>query len=401
MAQTHEVIDFILKLVTLSENKTTAATQLWLQQWLFASNEGLKSKLLEPTRSKSNKEGLLEDIVENLLSNPSFSASYNNIVAQFGLQNGVENAIISSTIHAGGNVHVGNIIQTITEIKGDSIKSDSINYQINQGANSNYIGSMVGNGNIVGNNNEITYQDFVEKISRTKKIETPSEKELEKLLGTSSNIVKINWLEKGLKAAKSVCRVVLADGTKGTGFVLKGGYLLTNFHVIPKAEKAMKAKIEFNFEEEINGVIKQTIDYQLDISDFKKSSIFEYDFFYIKIIDRQDFPLAHWGFLELNTFSEPQIGDAAHIIQHPKGETKQICLRNNTIIGRNQHRLLYTTDTEKGSSGSPVFDNEWKVIALHHAGKTMEEGGLAIDEKGNRAAANEGILIKHIIKNIQ
>jgi V8-like Glu-specific endopeptidase len=34
----------------------------------------------------------------------------------------------------------------------------------------------------------------------------------------------------------------------------------------------------------------------------------------------------------------------------------------------NQTRLRYKTNTESGSSGSPVFEQHWNLIALHHSG---------------------------------
>jgi hypothetical protein len=30
--------------------------------------------------------------------------------------------------------------------------------------------------------------------------------------------------------------------------------------------------------------------------------------------------------------------------------------------------VRYRTNTEGGSSGSPVFDQNWQLVALHHAG---------------------------------
>jgi endonuclease G len=62
--------------------------------------------------------------------------------------------------------------------------------------------------------------------------------------------------------------------------------------------------------------------------------------------------------------------------------------------------LFYETDTEVGSSGSPVFNKEWKVVALHHYGKTAEEGGVQINEAGDMKAANRGILIKEILNDL-
>ena len=37
-------------------------------------------------------------------------------------------------------------------------------------------------------------------------------------------------------------------------------------------------------------------------------------------------------------------------------------------IAENGTRVRYTLPTEPGSSGSPVFDGDWSLIALHHSG---------------------------------
>jgi V8-like Glu-specific endopeptidase len=34
----------------------------------------------------------------------------------------------------------------------------------------------------------------------------------------------------------------------------------------------------------------------------------------------------------------------------------------------NNTRVRYRTNTEKGSSGSPVFNETWELAALHHSG---------------------------------
>ena len=80
---------------------------------------------------------------------------------------------------------------------------------------------------------------------------------------------------------------------------------------------------------------------------------------------------------------------------------KQIALTYNYVLGLWAHRLFYQTDTKPGSSGSPVFNKDWKVVALHHKGQTMENGGLQINENGDRMGANEGILMKYILEDIK
>lgn len=247
---------------------------------------------------------------------------------------------------------------------------------------------------------EVQIQEMLNKL-KSGIYKTTSDKNLEKILGPINHLVKINWLQKGIQASRSVCQVLRSDGGKGTGFVLKGGYLMTNYHVLPNKDKAKTTKIIFDYEEDLFGSMRKTSEYFLKENDSKFSPILEYDFAYIKIKDNPTNPISQWGFLELDTFSDPQIDHPVSIIQHPLGQTKQIALTANKIIGINGPKLLYLTDTERGSSGSPVFNNDWKVIALHHAGRTEEDGGLVIDPATKeRRGANEGILIKNIAQKI-
>lgn len=58
-------------------------------------------------------------------------------------------------------------------------------------------------------------------------------------------------------------------------------------------------------------------------------------------------------------------------------------------------RVQYTAPTEQGSSGSPVFNSQnWRVIALHHAGdsKAMKR----LNGREDSWPANEGIWIQSI-----
>ena len=48
-----------------------------------------------------------------------------------------------------------------------------------------------------------------------------------------------------------------------------------------------------------------------------------------------------------------------------------------------------------GSSGSPVFNQNWEVIAPHHAG-----GDQQTNAQGDRRYVNEGILISRIKKHL-
>ena len=232
--------------------------------------------------------------------------------------------------------------------------------------------------------------------------------DLEKILGESPNFMSMGWIHQMTEAAKSVCRIISPtgegkDGAEGTGFLVEGGYLITNHHVIPNADFAATCILEFNFEEDFKGNIKKTFRYKLDPTDFITSIVNEFDFTRIKIKDQPEFPLSMWGSLEFEDFRIPQKDQWVSIIQHPNGEVKQIVIEDNKVLGTREQFVFYTTDTDGGSSGSPVFNRDWKVVALHHAGRKQGEGKdpYVINESGDKAYANKGILSKEILQDIK
>lgn len=64
------------------------------------------------------------------------------------------------------------------------------------------------------------------------------------------------------------------------------------------------------------------------------------------------------------------------IFQHPGGQPMK--LNFDRIDGLNEAgtRIRYLANTSKGSSGSPVFDGNWNLIALHHYGRSDHNQGI-------------------------
>jgi endonuclease G len=204
----------------------------------------------------------------------------------------------------------------------------------------------------------------------------------EKILGIN-NLKQISWIAKGLTCARSVCRV-LTPGGVGSGFLVAPDLLMTNNHVIASADTAMKTLVEFNYQQDGSGGYESSCRYQLNANRFRTSPKAELDYTVVGVqADDNLPPLTTWGHLTLNTTAVPVLYEHVSIIQHPNGGFKQIAMTGNQAVGVEGHYLRYSTDTMPGSSGSPVFNDSWQVVAIHHA--------AAPDGK-----SNEGILMSYV-----
>ena len=84
-------------------------------------------------------------------------------------------------------------------------------------------------------------------------------------------------------------------------------------------------------------------------------------------------------------------GAQIRAIGHPSGRGLSFSI--NTLLDHEAPKIHYRTATEGGSSGSPVFNAEWKLIGLHHAGG---EAMPKLNGASGTYQANEGIWIKAI-----
>ena len=193
---------------------------------------------------------------------------------------------------------------------------------------------------------------------------------LEKIIGDQNNLLPISFLEVGLEKSRSVARILLEDGAVGTGFLTTDNLLVTNNHVIPTEEVAASAIVEFNFQKNSNGLDLPTTQCRCSPTDgFKTSSREENDWTIVRLEGNQN---AEWGAISLA--ERPcEVRDRVLIIQHPGGSHKAIGLYHNLVTSVTETRIQYLTDTMPGSSGSPVFDNDWNLVAVHHSGGWLRE----------------------------
>jgi V8-like Glu-specific endopeptidase len=214
---------------------------------------------------------------------------------------------------------------------------------------------------------------------------------LEKLMGKQTTLLPISWLEIGLQRSRSVAKVKRADHTYGTGFLIRDNWFLTNHHVLGTVDEARTTIVQFNYQKDTDGRDFEPVNFELDPDAGFKTSV-EHDWTLVRVKGDAN---TEWGVLDLQPV-EIKVNDRANIIQHPGGEVKQIALYHNIIAYVDNTRVQYLTDTLPGSSGSAVFDDEWRVIALHHA------GGLLIEpDTKKQVYRNEGINVNCILKDLK
>lgn len=232
-----------------------------------------------------------------------------------------------------------------------------------------------------------TTLDGVEHVERRRAMLAATAREnvgdaFERYIG-ENDLLPINYLLSGYLQARAVGRIRYFDKNAGktasaTGFLVSPDLMLTNHHVFPVANLASfqvfaeDAVIEFGYEFDIEGRRADPVIYDLDPATFLHTfEDLDLALVAVRPTDRSGMrQLKEQGYLVLNgLLGKAGLGDYATIIQHPDGREKQIALRNNEIIDTDLPQvLIYKSDTALGSSGAPVFNNEWQVIALHSAG---------------------------------
>lgn len=232
----------------------------------------------------------------------------------------------------------------------------------------------------------------------------------------------VRYLECGAHAARSICRITMRDAMGrgrgfGTGFLIADQVLITNNHVLPHPEWAALSFAEFDYAFDRNGDPLPAHLFQLRPERLFQTSK-QLDFTVVAIE-----PASRGGSIELNEFGclplIPQVGKVLEgewltIIQHPAGDRKAVCVRENRFLQRTDDVLWYSTDTLGGSSGSPVFNNDWQVVALHHAGVPKRDDSgriLRIDgqpyvhgvdsEDRIQWVANAGIRVSRIVQTLK
>ena len=206
----------------------------------------------------------------------------------------------------------------------------------------------------------------------------------------SDDTVAFEFMQAGFKTAASVMKLQVpsleqglprrqANNTPmiflGTGWLLSDSLVITNHHVInARMDNEPDASVE-----DLKLQAKETVvlfDFNADSMEGNKSATLELvawdaqlDYAVIRIPSSGRTSLRC-----VEKIVEPKNDSiAVNIVQHPGGRSKRYGIRNNLISASTATELSNFTDTESGSSGSPVLNDQWQVVALHRASMYVSE----------------------------
>jgi hypothetical protein len=243
--------------------------------------------------------------------------------------------------------------------------------------------------------------------------------EVREAIVNRNDMVAYGFLSAGLQAGQSVARLSVTRHAGGAPFKLPGGelavyngtgwliapdLLMTNHHVVnarndgendaPLEDLKLQARsttVLFDFDGKTGAGTPLAGSPELLSFDVAL------DYAVLRLPARAD------GRTPLNLSDEKvevtkDSYKSVNIIQHPLGGPKMVALRNNLVYDSNYPKLRYFTDTEHGSSGSPVFDDAWRVVALHRSAAFVEN----VQFQGRLTGwVNEGTQMAAILEDLK
>lgn len=215
------------------------------------------------------------------------------------------------------------------------------------------------------------------------------------------------WLERAVASQSPICRVEIDNEPMGTGFLVGPNAVLTNHHVlksvIDQKELLSKVVLRFDYKQLRDGTIlsgtlvkaRKILDQcpatpGEEIGEPEKNDPTNEQLDYALIETdgapgdepihiagaASDGPKRGWlrvpapgTVIDPDPFSPDM---PVLIAQHPLGQPLSLAIEWVSMIGPNvsANRVKHRTNTQPGSSGSPCFDRNWNLIALHHYGDT-------------------------------
>jgi V8-like Glu-specific endopeptidase len=208
---------------------------------------------------------------------------------------------------------------------------------------------------------------------------------LESVFTSGPALANVEPFLKGLSRSEvCVCRVEIAGDAKGTGFLISPSLVMTNYHVFDKVlEKVVRAAsviIRFDYKIEADGTkLSRGVEYNLADKWFIDSSPIEELDYAIVALQRAagEEPIGGQQGAPNREFLHPknyefERGENVFVIQHPGATTLKLGVGKIEKLSADRKIVCHTADTEPGSSGSPCFNIDWDLVAIHRQGKNFD-----------------------------
>lgn len=223
------------------------------------------------------------------------------------------------------------------------------------------------------------------RLGKAKKSLSEAGARFEAVFG-QNNLSDVYALELAWARQSAVCWV---DRGPASGFLVARDLLVTNNHVLRRAEEAEGVICRFNYQLDRQ---RKPAPFEEFIAD-PTNAFWTHEDLDVTFVGVQGEPGAKYTPLSLSRRA-PRLGGSAIVIQHPGGMPKQVGLGDTEIkaLPEGGKRIQYLTDTLPGSSGSPIFDEFFNVIGLHHSST------LTPDQ--NQYFRNEGIAWRSILEAV-
>jgi hypothetical protein len=238
---------------------------------------------------------------------------------------------------------------------------------------------------------------------------TPQTGQLEKIIRAENPAFDpIPWYRRLGERLNQVCLLQIESRTPpeaGTGFLIAADTVMTCYHVVQEvinstfAADAVRLHFDFKVTDDGFTLAKDSVysldsdNWLIDASPYSKYEAPSYQPDREPSPEELDYALLRVdgmpgedpaGGPETKDPNTPQRGwiplpkdDYAFepdswlpILGHPRGRRMQLAIDTQSVIGLNgsKTRLRYRTNAEPGSSGSPCFDMQWNLVAMHHLG---------------------------------
>jgi len=201
--------------------------------------------------------------------------------------------------------------------------------------------------------------------------------------------------QKLIDTSGAVGMIKRSDGMVGTGFLIAPDILITNQHMISSQKWAKDTKVLFNYQRDKPGHVLDADVFECDPDFYYSSPKEKLDYALLKLKRKSGKKAGDkWAYLKLEP-TDISSGDFVTIIEHPKGKPKVVAMKGNEVVSVNKIHVEYKTDSDHGSSGSPVINDKGQVVALHHYAVGIPQDG------GGMIFSNEGIRIGPIIEHLK